>query len=157
MKALLIICLLALPLSSVRANLGDTERQLIGRYGKEVFRSDLPAKGLSIVRLCFRKNDLTYDVILYKGLSADESIFHPTFAPLTSKEVDALLADNSQGQQWHYASLNEDVKIVKPNASWQREDGIAHVDEREGQPRFLFHAESRELAQAVQDAENSGQ
>ncbi len=157
MKVFLMVCLSALSLTSARANLGDTEQQIIGHYGREVFRSDLPARGLSIVRLSFRKGDLAYDVILYKGRSADETIFHPTFAPLTSEEIATLLDNSSQGEQWHEAVVNEDIKIVKPTASWQREGAIAHVDERKGQPRFLFHVESRDLAQALLVAEDSAQ
>jgi hypothetical protein len=149
-----IVLLPLLVLGSVaRANLGDSEAQLIARNGPELIRNDdAPGQGaVAAVRLSFKKGDFQEDVLLYHGVSAEESIYHRPYAPLTGAGVEALLKANSEGQEW--AGVPPQQKVLhwlRSVRSWRRSDGtIASLEEpKDKEPRLLFHVISKAFVDA---------
>jgi hypothetical protein len=152
MKIILAAIILAISVGSTRASLGDTEQQLVSRYGPKLgAKTSDQALGGAVAadRVSFMKAGLQYDVLLFKGVSSEESVYHRPYAPLTEAEVKALLDANAQGQSWKSVVVTASTGWLRPILIWERSDGsTATVEEPEGKPRLLFHVKSKALIDA---------
>jgi hypothetical protein len=136
-----------------RASLGDTEAQLIARYGAAIgpkSRDQAAPGAVALDRISFQKAGIVYQASIFKGVSSEESIFHRPYSALTDEEVKSLLAANTQGQVWkEIAPQPEFTTWLHALKSWQRSDGaIASLEGPKDRPRLLFHLKSKVLIDA---------
>jgi hypothetical protein len=110
------LAVMALGAPGAQARLGDTEAELIQRFGEEEQR---PAFFPGVHHLVFIKQGFVIDVGLIDGVSQMElySLDHSRrHAYIEPDQVKALLAIESQGHQWTPVVNNQDDK-------WTRDDG----------------------------------
>jgi hypothetical protein len=160
MKAQLLALFLIVNLTgSAWANLGDSEEQLVARYGKEIIKTKDQAKGgaVALDRLSFNESGFQMDVLLFNGISSEESVYHRPYAPMTDGEIKTLLIANAQGQTWKEVAPQQELLLwLKSLKSWQREDGvIASLEGPKEKPRLLFHLKSKELIAAEKAASDA--
>ena len=158
MKAQILTLLFIVSLTGLAwASLGETEEQLIARYGKEIgIKSKDQAKGgaVALDRLSFNESGFQIDVLLFNGISSEESVYHRPNTPMTDAEIKTLLNANAQGQAWKEVAPQQELLLwLKSLKSWQREDGvIASLEGPKERPRLLFHIKSKELIAAEKAA-----
>jgi hypothetical protein len=145
---------------SARADLGDSEPQLITHDGAETgTKTSVGTEGgaVAIERISFQKSGFQYDIVLFKGISSEESVYHRPASPLTAEEVKALLQTNVQGQVWkEIPPQPEFTTWLHALQSWQRTDGaIASLEGPKNNPRLLFHIKAKELVKAEKAAQTS--
>jgi hypothetical protein len=133
--------------------LGETEDQLITRYGPEIGSKtrDQPTGGAVVLdRTSFQQSGVTYQVLIFKGVSAEETVFKRPYFPMTDREVKSLLEANAEGQTWkEIPPQSEFTTWLHALKSWQRNDGaIASLEGPKEKPRLLFHIKSKELMEA---------
>ena len=142
--------------NSAKANLGDSEEQLIARYGPEIIKTkDQPGNGaVALDRLSFNKSGFQIDVLLFSGVSSEESVYHRPYAPLTEEEIKTLLDANRENQSWKMVGPQQELQHGLHSLEfWQRTDGtVASLEGTKDKPRLLFHVQSLELANAEQKA-----
>jgi hypothetical protein len=138
------------------ANLGDTEVQLIKRYGPEIGKTTDQATGgaVALDRISFQKDAVTYQVLIFRGESAEESVFKRPYSPLTDGEVKNCLDANAQNQTWkEIPPQPEFTTWLHALKSWRRDDGaIASLEGPKEKPRLLFHVKSKGLMEAQKAA-----
>jgi hypothetical protein len=144
-------------LAPARADLGDNETQLNAHYGPELGgkTTDQAIGGaVAAERASFQKSGIQYDVLLFKDISAEESVYHRPYAPMTDEEVNRLLSANASGQSWKEISPQPEFTTwLHVDRSWQRTDGtVASLEGPKEKPRMLFHIKSQELAAAEKEA-----
>jgi hypothetical protein len=158
MKALFILFFFVNLATSAWANLGDSEEQLIKHYGKEIIKSKDQAKGgaVALDRLSFNESGFQIDVLLFNGVSSEESVYHRPYVPLTDQEIITMLNANAQGQAWKEVTPQQELLLwLHSLKSWQRDDGvIASLEGPKEKPRLLFHVKSEELIAAEKAANN---
>jgi hypothetical protein len=158
MKALFILFFIVNLTTSAWANLGDSEEQLITHYGKEIIKSKDQAKGgaVALDRLSFNESGFQIDVLLFNGVSSEESVYHRPYVPLTDEEIKTLLKADAQGQAWKEVTPQQELLLwLHSLKSWQRDDGvIASLEGPKEKPRLLFHVKSKELIAAEKAANN---
>ena len=118
--AILILVLTASLIGSAWARLGETEDQLVARYGQELLKTkikDSPGQ-VAIDALQFLKSGFSIQVSLFNGISSEEEIHRLQGETLTDEEVKILLAVNAQGHIWTEDTLKTDVP-----RKWHRDDG----------------------------------
>jgi len=163
MKAQILTLFLIVSLTgSAWANLGDSEEQLIAHYGKEIgIKSRDQAKGgaVALDRLSFNESGFQIDVLLFNGISSEESVYHRPYVPLTDEEIKSLLDADAQGHAWKEVAPQQELLLwLKSLKSWQREDGvIASLEGPKEKPRLLFHVKSLELIAAEKAANEAWQ
>jgi hypothetical protein len=121
MKASLLVLFLLIGLtSSAWARLGETENQLIARYGQELLKTNvkIPGTQLTFDFLQFVKSGYSVQVSLVNGVSSEEEIHKPRNESITDEEAQILLNANSQGHPWVEDTLKTDVP-----RKWHRDDG----------------------------------
>ena len=157
MKARILALFLIVSLTgSAWANLGDSEKQLVAHYGNEIIKTTDQAKGgaVALDRLSFNASGFQIDVLLFNGVSSEESVYHRPYVPLTDEEIKTLLDANAQGQTWKEVAPQQELLLwLKSLKSWQREDGvIASLEGPKDKPRLLFHVKSKGLIAAEKAA-----
>jgi len=123
MKAFLLTLLFVTGLTaSAWARLGETENQLITRYGQELYKTKMKLEGtvVTIDVLQFVKSGFSIQVSLINGISAEEEIHRLQGETMSDEEIKILLASNSQGRIWHEDTAKTDVP-----RKWHRDDGVA--------------------------------
>lgn len=161
MKSLLFAVVLVLSGGDLAlANLGDTEVQLIARYGPEIgdkTRDQAIGGAVALDRTSFSKSGVTYQVLIFKGVSSEESIFKRPYSPMTDGEVKNLLDANAHGHPWKEVPPQPEFTTwLHALKSWQRDDGaIASLEGPKERPRLLFHIKSKELMDAQKAADSA--
>jgi hypothetical protein len=84
-------------LSSVLANLGDSEDKVNGSYGKRVERR--PREDGTVSNL-YEKGDYLFFAIFLKGASVFEMYSHTDGFDLSRKEIAKFLEENAGGATW---------------------------------------------------------
>jgi hypothetical protein len=146
--------LLLLPASAF-ARLGETEEQLIARFGQPGFRAkeQIFAQGKNRefgVKLGFRQDDWTIECAIIQGRSSRES-YHKS-GEWTEDHFRTVLNANGQGAKWTDISKPEVRKLLR---EWRREDGGTAVWHM-GVGMTVEHpayARARDLAEAKAKAE----
>ena len=121
MKAsILVLFLIAILTGSAWARLGETEDQLVARYGQELIKNKLQLRGspVTIDAIQFIKGGFGVQVSLFNGISAEEEIHKPHNEPILDEEVKILLDANAQGHVW-----TEDTAKTDIPRKWHRDDG----------------------------------
>jgi len=121
MKAsILILILMASLTGSAWARLGETEAQLMTRYGQELVKTKIRNQPghIDIDALQFVKSGFSIGVSLFNGISSEEEIHRLQGETLTDDEVKILLAANAQGHTWTEETAKTDVP-----RKWHRDDG----------------------------------
>jgi len=98
------------------ARLGETENQLVVRYGQETGKADAedPDAPIAIRILTFHKSGFRIMVTLFHDVSAKENVGRDNdFDVWPERLIKSMLAVYSQGQTWRIMS----------NGGWQRDDG----------------------------------
>jgi hypothetical protein len=126
-------CFLVLGLGVCRANLGDTEAQLIARYGDE---SDVQAPlgyhqvgdKIASFQGKFSGIALTIRVTFLNGRVCHESISNADESQgLTKDQMKAILDSESAGLKWHKGReifrTDRSLKDTAGSESWERSDG----------------------------------
>lgn len=117
---LLLLCLLP---STILARLGETETQLVARFGPAVSRTKeiTIAQGKFIefgVKLTFQQNDWRISCAIVEGRSARETYSHS--GDWTENQFATVLTANAQGTRWTDISKDQMGKFVR---EWRRTDG----------------------------------
>ena len=132
MKILYLALLLAIFSSgTLWARLGETEDQLIQRYGKPIADNQLPAwasKGVALHYMEFIKNNVTIFAYLLNGVSVIEEIGKGQY-PMSDQDKQILLSDNAGGHVWKELLPSDGVSSEK---RWLRDDGALAVDKWNG-------------------------
>jgi hypothetical protein len=133
----LIICLTG----PAWARLGETEEQLIARYGQETGKESGSIWNKAVPDcIQFQKSGFFIVVWLLNGISSEEYIAKNDYIregkhdPLTPDETKTLIDANAQGHVWHK---------VKSGTKWLRDDGAIAVGSETG-----FDVKSKELMDA---------
>jgi hypothetical protein len=95
--------------ATLRANLDDTETQIMKRYGK-IQGTPVSETNRDITEYFVYKN-YTVAVKLLDGTSQRESYTKKDNGGFSDKEMEALLAANANGGKWVLMDDNKDVKI----------------------------------------------
>jgi hypothetical protein len=106
LPAILALLAAAAPL---RANLDDSETQILQRYGR-IQGTPVSETNRDITETFVYKNYVV-GVKLLDGTSQRESYTKKDNGPFTDKELEALLAANSTGGKWVLMDDNKNVKI----------------------------------------------
>lgn len=138
------------------ARLGETEAQLVARFGKPNLRSNHSAiaQGKSWVlgpSYHFRQDDWSISCDLVDGRCV--RIGYSKGGDWTEDQIALVLASNSQGQKW-----TEGVSgAAKLSRSWKRSDGATAQWSRGGSMRLVVPAYERakQVAEAKAKAEAS--
>ena len=121
MKAsILTLFLMASLTGSAWARLGETESQLVARYGEELVKTKVKIQGspITIDAIQFVKTGFSIQVSLLNGISAEEEIHRLQGETLTDDEIKALLIANTKGAPW-----TEDTAKTDVPRKWHRDDG----------------------------------
>jgi hypothetical protein len=126
MKPYLYVLLVVLP-SVAFARLGETESELVGRFGAATSRSKeiTLTQGKVVdfgVKLTFRQGDWTIECAIIDGRSAREVYHHP--GDWTQDQFTTVLASNAQGAKWADVSKESVRKLAR---KWRREDGATAI------------------------------
>lgn len=128
MKRILMLALIlvSLPLG-VWARLGETERELVARFGKPLTRTDeiTLAQGKRIAfgtALRFRQGDWSIECVIIEDRCAQEAYQKP--GDWTEDQFRAILSSEAQGARWTDRS-QEAVKKIRRD--WRRGDGASAV------------------------------
>jgi hypothetical protein len=121
-RARSLLLLLPLLLTAGHARLGDTERELIARFGQPTFRSSdqIAAQGRMWElgpRFSFQQADWRISCVLVDGRCA--AIEYGKAGEWTDEQIQLVLGTNSQGTRW----IETTKGIPKHNRSWKRADG----------------------------------
>jgi hypothetical protein len=96
------------------ARLGETEDQLIARYGDPTNKGSGGPVGEKTSWIHFKKSGFDIEVILFNGVSSQEHITNSQGDGMTTQEIKTLLDANAQGHAW---------KELSGGQNWQRDDG----------------------------------
>jgi hypothetical protein len=99
--------------------LGETEDELVARYGQPLSEMDQKAEGnkIPLAELVFQKSGFEINVSLSDGISNAESFRKLNGDTIAFSEVQTLLTSNSQGIGWEAPQTMGDDK------QWGRDDG----------------------------------
>jgi hypothetical protein len=157
------LCTLFLATASafpVWARLGETEGQLIARYGKVINRDAYKVVGQSSVpELTFNKSGFRILVMLWRGISSEEFISKLAQNsvgrdPITEREANILLNANTQSHIWGKVPPNvqwpdDNGVMAGKDIIWKRDDGaMAYLASEEAE----FGMKSRKFIDFEQDA-----
>ena len=124
MKRLLCSCsVLAVLPSATFARLGETEQQLVARFGAPTSRviETMSAQGKVYefgVKLRFRQDDWSIECAIVDGRSSRE--IYQKVGEWTDEQMTTVLNSNSQGARWTDLSRAATRKIFR---EWRRNDG----------------------------------
>jgi hypothetical protein len=121
MKIHLLTLLLVISLTAPAwARLGETEQELIARYGKELGKEIVAGGGEQISKeiIQFKKSGFDIRIELFNGVSAFERISNALGDALSDQEIKTLLDANAQGHIWSSTGEHK----------WQRDDGVATAE-----------------------------
>jgi len=134
------------------ARIGETEAQLIERYGPIVSRGNSPQNHAAPTYIEFKKDIFTIDVWLLNGVSAQESINKSdNLAYLSDANIETLRTANTEGHVWKRTG----------KAFWLRDDGVAArvvagTIAALGSPGYIyFVVTTKEMVEASKTAEAS--
>lgn len=133
MRPLILFLYLLLLTSTSYARLGETENQLIERFGAPVLRAkhQIIAQGKMIdlgPRLLFREGDWRIACDLIDGKCARITYTKP--GDWTEDQVQLVLSNNAQGAKWSETSKPGAAKMLR---DWKRSDGsVARWSRPEG-------------------------
>jgi hypothetical protein len=102
-----------------QARIGEDNAQLAERYGSPLSHS-MQKRGpgqIGLVLEAFQHNGIQVDVSLLGGVSVEETFHKLNGDPFLPEEINALLADNSQGRDWE-APVHQGGQT-----KWTRDDG----------------------------------
>ena len=101
---------------SAWARLGETEEQLIARYGDVLGHEHVGADAghVAVDKLQFKKTGFNIEVTIFHGVSAQEDISNAQGDGMTAQEVKTLLDANTDGHAW---------TAVAGGQYWKRDDG----------------------------------
>jgi hypothetical protein len=108
------------------ARLGDTQDQLVARYGPGA-NAGAATAAYPVSVMTFHKQNWYIIVKLINGISVGES-FQKQGGP-TDEDVTTLLALNSEGHEWKSATPNQTAlqslfhSFATERKAWQRDDG----------------------------------
>ena len=138
------------------ARLGETEAQLIARYGDVIGKDHIAAGvgqvAVAVDRLHFKKSGFDISVALFNGVSAKEEIANKQGDMLTDQEIKTLLDANAQGHTWKGVTgpngfplwPQDNGMVVNANGKmWQRDDAAVAIADGGG-----FTIKSKELIDA---------
>jgi hypothetical protein len=116
------LVLLAAPLL-VFAHLGDTEQQLVTRFGPPLSRGrDIAISQGKFIefgsKLAFKEGEWTIECIVIDGRCARTTYSKP--GEWSEDQLTAVLASNSQGERW---TDNSKEMVRKLARDWRRSDG----------------------------------
>jgi hypothetical protein len=98
MKQLILVVLAVfIALSSVRANLGDSDDRIDDLYGNLVERQ---LRDDGMVSVLYHKDRYLYLVIFANNRSVSETYFHVKGTDLSEKEITRFLKANARGATW---------------------------------------------------------
>ena len=123
---ILVLSLAALPLS-LFGRLGETQQELIARFGQPVSTGNeiTITQGKFITfgsKITFRQGDWSIDCVLIEGRCARVVYFKK--GEWTEDQFRTVLTSNSQGEQWTDVS-NEIIRKLK--RKWHRGDGASAI------------------------------
>ena len=124
------------------ARLGETEDQLIARYGKEIHKQKNEANGQQVgwTDLLFGKSGFQIEVMLFNGVSSKETFWKTAGDETTDDEIKTLLNDNAQDHAWNKEAPEDSQGISR---KWQRDDGAVA-----GFESGRFYVKAKELIDA---------
>jgi hypothetical protein len=129
--SLLLALIFAIP---VWARLGETEDQLVSRYGKETGMRSAGQAPFTVTILLFQKSGFDIEVTLLNGVSVQEWIKKSSGDKITNDEAGTLLRINNQGhfwsplpssvqwEQWSRQGAISPLAGFHPNQIWERDD-----------------------------------
>lgn len=144
------LLLLLIP-SLAYARLGETEAQLVARFGAPVSR----AKEITITqgkfvdfgqKLTFKQNDWRIECAVIDGHSAREVYYHP--GEWAEDQFTTVLTANAQGVKWTDISKDLRRKLMR---EWRRADGGTASWRQAGSSMEVTHpayVRAKELAEA---------
>ena len=156
MKSLLILSFTLLT-SSAFARLGETEAEMIARFGKPLSRGEhtIIAQGRSCVvgpSMQFRQDDWQIGTDLVDGRCV--RIAYAKRGDWTEEQIQLVLGSNSQGAKWSETSKPNTKKYTR---SWKRSDGASAEWSAAGTIRMVAPAYDRakQVVEAKAKAEAS--
>jgi hypothetical protein len=139
------------------ARLGESEDQLVLRYGDATNKEHLAASDSELVevdRLHFKKTGFDVVVTLFNSVSSEEVITNSESDSLSDQEIKTLLDANADGHAWKEMPASQGTvpwpeddgtrSDVGGHKLWQRDDGavaIAGGDEFKIKSKELIDAE----------------
>lgn len=150
-RVVLFIALFPFCAATLSARLGETEKELIARFGRPLSRSSEAtfAQGRRIeigARLTFRNEDWSIESVIVEGRCVREG--YRKVGDWTEEQISTVLSSNAQGAKW--------TEFTKPGTrtiarDWKREDGAVAVW-RLGSMTVIHPAFERAMAIALSKA-----
>jgi hypothetical protein len=143
MKLPLALAGLALLCLPAYARLGETESQLVARFGNPDQDHTTGQFG-QYQELDFQKTGFTISIVLLNGHSAKEIYRKTTGDPITEEEQRNLLFINSGKQRWIETTPPGDAKFA-----WLRDDASVAIRTDVGGSQFIFESTEYLAAEAA--------
>lgn len=106
---LLVWALLIQAINIAHARIGETEQQIIARYGKSI--KDIPSKGAREKYGAFVFNGFTIIVVFLDGVSQAESYSKDRDGEFSNDEIAALLKANAPAASWKLKASTPPAKL----------------------------------------------